>query len=156
MTNYLPSLGFTDVLAPNVPSAETGLDKPSIVIVETFDAFIYELRIGKLSGESYPILVSVKANLPNERTPTPDEKPEDKAALDQQFQAKQKQLNDKLAKEQAYTSRVYLLPKATLDQFLKDRIAILKPQPSPAPKTSATTAPAKSQSQPAPSRSPRP
>jgi hypothetical protein len=126
--------GFADVLSPDAPVEETGLDKPSTVRIETFDTFAYELRIGKLTGENYPVLVSVKAELPKERTPIADEKPEDKTKLDQEFQTKQKQLSDKLATEQKLQARPYLIAKATIDQVLKDRASLMaekKPVPSP-------------------------
>ena len=58
---------------------------------------------------NYPVLVSVKAVLPNERKPAPDEKPEDKARLDQQFQEKQKKLGEKLTREQKLAGRPYLI-----------------------------------------------
>src|SRR6185436_9393016 len=125
---------FADVLSPDAPAGETGLDKPSTVRIETFDNFSYELRIGKLTGENYPVLVSVKAELPKERTPAADEKPEDKAKLDQEFQTKQKQLTEKLANEQKLPTRPYLIAKATIDQMLKDRASLMaekKPTPSP-------------------------
>jgi hypothetical protein len=125
---------FADVLPSDAPVAETGLDKPSNVHIETFDNFSYELRIGKLTGENYPALVSVKAELGKERTPAADEKPEDKTKLDQEFQTKQKQLSDKLAKEQKLPARPYLIVKSTIDQMLKDRAALMvekKPSPSP-------------------------
>ena len=112
---------FVDVLAPDAPVAETGLDKPSTVRIETFDNFSYELRVGKLMGENYPVLVSVKGEPPKERTAASDEKPEDKARLDQEFQTKQKQLTDKLANEQKLQARPYLIAKSTIDQMLKDR-----------------------------------
>jgi Domain of unknown function (DUF4340) len=126
---------FADVLAPDAPVTETGLDKPSTVRIETFDNFIYELKVGKLMGENYPVLVSVKGELPKERTAAADEKPEDKAKLDQEFQTKQKQLTDKLATEQKLPARPYLIAKATIDQLLKDRASLLaekKSSPSPA------------------------
>ena len=123
--SYLTAPSLADVLAPDAPVAETGLDKPSTVRIETFDNFSYELRIGKLMGENYPVLVSVKAELPKERTPVPDEKPEDKARLDQEFQTKQKQLTDKLATEQKLQARPYLIAKSTIDQMLKDRASLL-------------------------------
>ena len=125
---------FADVLAPDAPVAETGLDKPSTIRIETFDNFSYELRVGKLMGENYPVLVSVKGELPKERTPAADEKPEDKARLDQEFQTKQKQLTDKLAAEQKLPARPYLIAKSTIDQMLKDRASLMaekKPSPSP-------------------------
>jgi Domain of unknown function (DUF4340) len=127
---------FADVLPSDAPVAETGLDKPSTVRIETFDNFVYDVRIGKLTGENYPLVVSVGAELPKERTPAADEKPEDKAKLDQEFQAKQKQLTDKLAKEQKLPARPYLVAKATIDQMLKDRASLMaekKPSPSPTP-----------------------
>lgn len=126
---------FADVLAPEAPVAETGLDKPSTVRIETFDNVVYELKIGKLMGENYPVLVSVKGEPPKERTPAADEKPEDKARLDQEFQTKQKQLTDKLAAEQKLQARPYLVMKPTIDQMLKERAALMaekKPSPSPA------------------------
>jgi hypothetical protein len=125
---------FTDVLAPDAPVTETGLDKPSTVRIETFDNFSYELKVGKLTGENYPILVSVKGEPPKERTPAADEKPEDKAKLDQEFQARQKQLTDKLATEQKLQARPYLIAKSTIDQMLKDRASLTaekKSSPSP-------------------------
>ena len=136
LTNIFAAGSFVDVLAPDVPAAETGLDKPSTVRIETFDNFAYEFRIGKLMGENYPILVSVKADLPKERTAAADEKPEDKAKLDQEFQARQKQLADKLEKEQKLAARPYLIAKATIEQLQKDRSAFMaekKPSPSPSP-----------------------
>ena len=125
---------FVDVLPPDAPVAETGLDKPSTVRIEAFDNFVYEMRIGKLNGENYPVLVSVKAELPKERIPAADEKPEDKAKLDQEFQAKQKQLTEKLAKEQNLQARPYLIVKSTIDQLLKDRASLMvKKEAAPSP-----------------------
>ena len=116
---------FADVLAPDAKPAETGLDKPSTAIIETFDNFVYTLRIGKLMEENYPVLVSVTATLPKERAPGKDEKPEDKAKLDQEFQAQQMKLADKLTKEQKLENRPYLISKATIDQLLKNRSALM-------------------------------
>ena len=126
---------FVDVLAPDAPVAETGLDKPSTIRIETFDNFSYELRVGKLMAENYPVLVSVKGEPPKERTAVPEEKPEDKTRLDQEFQAKQKQLTDKLAAEQKLQARPYLIAKSTIDQVMKDRVSLMaekKSSPSPA------------------------
>ena len=125
------------MLAPDAKPAETGLDKPSTATIETFDNFVYTLRIGKLMEENYPVLVSVTATLPKERTPGKDEKPEDKAKLDQEFQAQQMKLADKLTKEQKLENRPYLISKATIEQLLKDRSALMaekKPHPLPRPK----------------------
>lgn len=130
--SYAP---FVDVMAPDAPATETGFDKPAVTTFETFDGFVYTLKIGKPVGENYPVLVSVIANLPKERTPAPDEKPEDKAKLDQEFQTKQTQLTEKLTKEQKLENRPYLVAKTTVEQVLKERSALLaekKPTPTPA------------------------
>ena len=128
-----------------------------IQVHETFDNFVYELRIGKLMGENYPVLVSVKAELPKERVPKPDEKPEDKTRLDQEFQTKQKEFADKLAKEQKAGNRPYLIAKGTIDQLLEDRSALIaekKPSPSPTATTTPVSAKAASPT-PLPRRRPK-
>lgn len=145
VVNSLSASTFTDVLAPDAKPAETGLDHPVTATVETFDGFVYVLRIGKAMGENYPVLVSVTAQLPKERTAGKDEKPEDKTRLDQEFQTKQKQLRDKVETEMKLEKRPYLMLKTTIDPLLKDRSAFLPDKPSPTPTPTATaSAPSKS------------
>jgi hypothetical protein len=144
LANVFANAAFADVLAPDAAGTETGLDKPATVRIETFDNFAYELRIGKAMGDNHPVLVSVKAELPKERTQAKDEKPEDKTRLDQEFQAHQQGLIDKLAKEQKLERRPYLIAKATVDQLLKDRSTLMaekKPVPSPTTARSPTSSP---------------
>ncbi len=146
VVNSLTGSTFTDVLAPDAKPAETGLDHPTTVTIETFDGFVYVLRVGKLKDENYPVLVSVTAQLPKERTPGKDEKPEDKTRLDQEFQKKQKELEDRLAKEKKLEDRPFLISKISVEGFLKDRSALLpdKPAtPSPTASPSPTAKPAK-------------
>jgi hypothetical protein len=156
VASLFTAAGFADVLPSNAPAAETGLDKPSTVRIETFDNFSYELRIGKLTGENYPVLVSVKAELPKERTPAADEKPEDKARLDQEFQARQKQLTEKLATEQKLQARPYLIVKSTIDQMLKDRASLMaEKKPVPSPTAAAPDGPKSAPPPKSPSATPR-
>ncbi len=139
LATLFANASFADVLAPDAPTAETGLDKPSMATIETFDNFVYTLRIGKLMGENYPVLVSVQAQLPKERSPGKDEKPEEKAKLDQEFQTTQKKLAERLSNEEKFSGRPFLIPKGTIDQLLKDRSALMaekKPIPSPTAKSS--------------------
>ena len=65
------------------------------------------------------------ADIPKERTPGKDEKPEDKAKLDKEFKDQQQKLEDKLAQEQAYEKWVYLVSSWTVDSLLKDRSQLL-------------------------------
>jgi hypothetical protein len=120
------SASFADVLAPDAKPEDTGLDKPATATFETFDKFTYVLKIGKPVGDNQPLTVAVSADLPKQREPGKDEKPEDKTKLDQEFQAAQKRLTDKLAAEQKFAARPYLIAKSTLDQLLKDRAALLE------------------------------
>ena len=141
---------FADVMAPDAPVTETGLDKPAVITIETFDDFNYTLKIGKPIGENYPVLVSVAATIPKERTPAKDEKPEDKGKLDIEFQTRKTQLTDKLAKEQKLEPRPYLISKTTIEQLLKERTGLLAqktptPTPTPAPGAKGTPSPAPTQ-----------
>ena len=125
---------FNDVLAPDAKPEETGLDKPATVTIETFDNFKYVLKIGKLTGENYPVTLSVSADLVKERQPGKDEKPEDKTKLDEEFKTKLKGFEDKLAAEKKFEQRPYLIAKHTIEQLLKDRSALLaekKPETPP-------------------------
>jgi hypothetical protein len=129
------SASFSDVLAPDAKPADTGLDKPTVATIETSDHFIYSVKIGKLTGESYPITLEVRANLPKERTPGKDEKPEDKTKLDDEFKANLQRQEEKLAGEKKFEGRPYLVARFTIDSLLKDRAALLaekKPEPAPA------------------------
>jgi hypothetical protein len=136
LISVLSSLSFTDVLPSDAKPQETGLDKPDLLTIQTFDRFTYTIKIGKLSGQNYPVAVSVNVNLVKERTPAPDEKPEDKAKLDQEFQIHLKGLEEKAAAEKEYGKRIYLIANSSLDALLTDRTALVAaktPTPSPSP-----------------------
>ncbi|MEQ1850926.1 MAG: DUF4340 domain-containing protein [Chthoniobacteraceae bacterium] len=125
---------FADVLNPDAKPADTGLDKPAVITLATFDGFTYVLKAGKVTGDNQPVTVEVSAQLAKERTPGKDEKPEDKTKLDEEFKAKLKRLEEKLAAEKKFEGRPFLIAKATMDQILKDRAALLeekKPEPAP-------------------------
>ncbi len=133
---------FSDVLAPTAKPEETGLDKPTVVRIETFDQFNYTLKIGKLTGANYPVIIETAATLPKERVAGKEEKPEEKTKLDEEFKATTKRLEEKLAAEQKFAGRPFLVPSSTIEQLLKDRSALLvekAPEPPAAP--TATTPP---------------
>ncbi len=135
LATVLAGPGFFDVLPADAKPTDTGLDKPEILTVETSDKITYTLKIGKLTGENYPMTVEISGNLAKERTPGKDEKPEDKAKLDEEFKATQKTLEEKLTSEKKLQGRPYLISKFTIEQLLKDRSALLqdkKPEGGPA------------------------
>ena len=127
--NALSSPSFSDVVVDKKPE-ETGLDKPETLTLTTFDHFTYTLKIGKKSGDdNYYATVSVSAELPKERTPGKDEKPEDKDKLDKEFKDNKEKLEQKLKQEQQYTSWTYTIPQWTLESILKPRAELMvKPE----------------------------
>jgi hypothetical protein len=117
----LSSPSFNDVLPTDTKPEQIGLDKPTTVTIDTFEDFTYTIKLGQKTNDNLPLLVAVTAQIPKERTPGKDEKPEDKAKLDKEFKEKQKKFEDKLSQEQAYGKRVYLVSNWTVDSLLKER-----------------------------------
>ncbi|HEY3897771.1 MAG TPA: DUF4340 domain-containing protein [Chthoniobacter sp.] len=121
---------FTDVLAPNADLAASGLDKPTVARIDTFDSFHYEFTIGTATGENFPLLVSVTAELPKERIAGKNETPEEKTKRDDEFKSQQKQFAEKLAREQKFASRAFLVPKLEVEPLLKNRGELLADKPA--------------------------
>src|SRR5215471_419614 len=114
LSNPLGSPTFNDVETAANP-AQLGLDKPTTVTLETFDNFNYTLKVGAKTNDAYAMALTVSANLPKERTPGKDEKPEDKTKLDKEFKDKQQKLEEKVAQEKPYEKWVYLVSNWTLE-----------------------------------------
>lgn len=121
VSNPLSSPAFNDVVVSISTPESTGLDKPTVATLETFDGFTYTIKIGKKSDDNYFFMMNVNAILPKERAPGKDEKPEDKAKLDKEFQDKQKQLEEKLKKERQFEKWTYLVSNWTIEPLLKER-----------------------------------
>lgn len=122
--NALGTPSFNDVDSnPNLE--QCGLDKPTVVTMDTFDDFSYTVNIGKKTNDSYPMTVTIAAKIPSERTPGKDEKPDDKTRLDKEFKEKQKKLEEKLSQEKACEKWVYLVSSWTLEPLLKERSQLL-------------------------------
>ncbi len=128
-TNKLSSVGyalsspsFNDVLSPETKPDSIGMDKPLVATLETFENFIYTVKIGgKTNDDNYAVNVSVAANIVKERVPGQDEKPEDKEKLDKEFKDKLQKLEDKLKQEKSFEKWTYLVSKWTIDPLLKER-----------------------------------
>jgi len=153
LSSAFSSPSFNDVVVNSKPE-QLGLDKPTVVKVDTFDNFTYTLKVGQKTNDAFPLTLTVSAQLPKERTPVKDEKPDDKAKADKAFKDTQKALEDKLAREKGYENWVYLVSSWTVDSVLKDRGQLLvekKEEPkkedkaaSAQPVSSTTNAPADS------------
>jgi hypothetical protein len=146
LSGALGSPTFNDVDTGAKPE-QLGLGKPTVVTLDTFDHLTYTIKVGQKTNDNYPLMVSVAAQFPKERTPSKDEKPEDKAKLDKEFkesQKKQKKLEDKLAQEQSYGKWVYLVSSWSVDPVLKERAQLLvekKEEPKKDEKPAASLAP---------------
>jgi hypothetical protein len=134
VTSPLSSASFNDV-APLAPGGVSSSN--TLLTIHTFDGFDYVANIEPKKDDSYPVSFAITAALPATRTPAPDEKAEDKAKLDKDFQTHQKTLADKLAKEQAFTNWVYQMPSYSLDEILKTRSQLLE---EPSTNSTATAA----------------
>jgi Domain of unknown function (DUF4340) len=141
LSGALASPNFNDVDTASKPE-QLGLDKPTVVTLDTFDNFTYTIKLGQKTNDTFPLTLTVAAELPKERTPGKDEKPEDKAKLDKAFKDGQKTLEDKLAREKGYENWVYLVSSWSVDSLVKDRGQLLvekKEEPKKEDKTSAAT-----------------
>ncbi|MBL9168776.1 MAG: DUF4340 domain-containing protein [Verrucomicrobiales bacterium] len=118
----LNSPSFHDVATADQKPEDTGLDKPLTAQLQTFDGFTYLVKVGKANAESrYFLQVGTTADIPKERAPGKDEKPEDKEKLDKEFKEKVQKLQEKLKKEQIHDKWVYLVDKWSIDNLLKER-----------------------------------
>ncbi len=124
-SHALNNPSFIDV-AIDKPADQTGLDKPAVVTIQTFDGFTYRFSVGKQSpDQNQYVQVAVSAEFPKERTPAADEKAEDKEKLEKEFKEKQQKLQEKLKEEQAFAKWTYTVPKWSLEQVLKNRSELL-------------------------------
>jgi hypothetical protein len=125
--NYLlSSPSFADVAAPDVPPADTGLDKPVLATIKTFDDFTYTVKIGNTNEDNLYLAFDVTADIPQQREAKPEEKDVDKGVLDKEFKEKKEKLEKKLADEKKLTKWTYLVTKWTVDALMKDRKDLLK------------------------------
>jgi hypothetical protein len=125
---------FNDLIL-NPDLAKLGLDQPTRATIGTASGLVYELKIGKADGESYPVQVVVSGTPARERTPGKDEKPEDKERLDKEFKEKLAKLDEKLKTEQALGKWTFSVAKWTVEPVLKKRpelFADKKPDGAPA------------------------
>lgn len=128
VTQPFSSASFSDV----APPGQSAATNETILTVKTFDGFTYVASIGAEQGGDYPVTFKISADLPTERVAATDEKPDEKAKLDQAFAAEHAKLTEQLAQESKLTHWTYLLPSYTVDELLKKRDELLLPPPKPA------------------------
>jgi hypothetical protein len=151
VTSALSYPSFSDV-AVNATPDKTGLDKPTVAKIETFDGFRYEVKLGKKldDRDDHYMQVAVSGNFAKERTPGKDEKPEDKEKLDKEFKDKLAKHEEKLKSEKRFEQWVYTVPKYTVEPLLKGRQEFLKEEPKAEEKKEDTTSSSSPESKPTP------
>ncbi|HVM47008.1 MAG TPA: DUF4340 domain-containing protein [Candidatus Acidoferrum sp.] len=147
----LASPTFNDVLPADTKPAQVGLDKPTTLALQTFDNWTYTVNVGQKTNDNLPITVAISAEIPKERIPGKDEKPEDKAKLDKEFKDKQQKLEDRLAQDKAYEKRIYLVSNWTVDSLLKERSQLMQEKKEEPKKDEKSTASGTSTNLPPPS-----
>jgi hypothetical protein len=119
--NALYSMQIADA-ATGVSETDTGLDKPVVARAESFDGWIYELRIGKPAPEDrYYVRTSVSGTVPESRTPPADEKADDKEKQDKAFAERKAELAARLERQKAVGAFVVLVPKSAVEPLLRER-----------------------------------
>ena len=122
LNHALSSPNFNDVASPEAKPEEIGLKEPTVAKLQTFDGLNYTVTIGSNTNEENLYLkMDVAGELPKERTPGKDEKPEDKEKLDKEFKDKNDKLQEKLKKEEQFEKWTYIVSKYTVDALLKPR-----------------------------------
>jgi hypothetical protein len=121
----LASVSVSDV-AVGISEEQSGLATPKKLTAQTFDGFMYVVFAGGETNSDQYARVSVKATFQNRRTPTPDEKEEDKAKLDKEFADNMKKLEAKLAEESALAHWTYLLPAWSMESVFRKRSELLQ------------------------------
>jgi hypothetical protein len=125
LSSTLSYPSFVDV-APDSSPAKTGLDKPMVVNITTFDHFNYTIKVGSKTPENnYNINIAVTADFPTERVAGKDEKPDDKKKLDKEFQDKLKPQQDKLAQEKKLAPWTYVVNSWLIDPLIRTRAQLM-------------------------------
>ena len=134
VTTPFSSPNFNDVAAAKTFNTAGN----TVVTVDTFDGFNYVAKVAPKRDDDCAVTFSISANFPTWRAAGKDEKPEDKARLDKEFQDQQSKLADKLVKEKKFAGWVYQMPSYSVDEILKPRSQLL---------VETTNAPASAQKQ---------
>jgi hypothetical protein len=125
VASALYSMQIADVAA-GVSDADAGLDRPVVVRAQTFDGWTYELRIGKpAAGDRYYVRSAVAGAVAESRTPSADEKPDEKEKQDKAFAERKAQLTARLEREKALGAFTVLVAKSAVEPLLRERTALV-------------------------------
>lgn len=130
IAELLGLMNYSDVLAKSA-MASVHLEKSTVMTVLTFDHFAYTLKIGaRMDNGNFPMTVSVSANIPTRRVAESDEQPDAQKNLDLKFEERTKKLREKLAKEKALASWVYVIDAPIIEALVRDHSQIIQKKTS--------------------------
>ena len=124
LREVLSSPRFEDVLTEEEAKAQRNEGEAHLLTLETFDGFTYTLDYaptkptdadGESAPSGYILKLAVTANLPAGREKKEGETEEEAKKAEADFVAIQKALKDKLAEEQAFGDRYYLVADYVLN-----------------------------------------
>ncbi len=124
VSSSLTWINLSDVVA-DPAKTDTGLDRPVTVKAVTFDGLTYTLRVGKRAGDDYYLGIAVAGEPAQARVPAKNEKAEDKAKNDKEFEERRKKLAEKVGREKNLSRWTYLVAKSSLDPLLRDRAQLM-------------------------------
>ena len=107
----LMNLDIADVAAKDAKPEVWGLDRPHVITVATAEGLAYTVKIGRPTGELYPLSVSVNGE--------PKVAGKDAAEL-------ARKLQERLAHERALQGYVLLVAKSRLEDVLRSRAELLE------------------------------
>src|SRR5262249_13145394 len=110
-TYSLSLIEIADVAPKDAKPEDTGLDKPTVITAQTFDALTYTLKVGKLEGENYYATVAIEGE------PKPDGKDAEERA---------KKFAERLPREKDFSRYTLLIPKSKLEDTLKKRADLVE------------------------------
>jgi Domain of unknown function (DUF4340) len=137
LSSFAPA--FEDVKTDG--EANTGLQQPVEIELETFDGFDCQLAIGTVAPNSTHFLrVKVDAHLLTERKPEANETPDEKKKRDDEFSKQLEAQRKRLETEKGFEKWVYLVSDWSIEPLLKGHDDVVK-KPSPSPSPSALVLP---------------
>jgi hypothetical protein len=125
----LYELKLSDVAAPGQSDADTGLDKALTLTAESQEGARYLLKLGKPREQDAAIharIVVEKAPEVKPRIPYKDEKPEDKAKFDKEYNERFAKDQNRYAREKALVAWTVMIPLKSLNEVLKRRADLLE------------------------------
>lgn len=135
--NQIRQFNISTVADPKLDNKATGLNKPLLFRVRTFEGFYYEIRLGKSDGQGKRYAsVKVEAYFSALPKPIPSKKPgpeqseeewkKEIAEQEKAFQENLKRLEAQLSREKKLESWVYLIDESPINLLLKPRSELMK------------------------------